>query len=174
MKKLPLFFLLFFTFLSCVPRKTLKEETDIKKLQENLKKIYHELSTSEVRGRYRYQSQAVTINGRFRMTKKGNEWTVILQNPLSPSLLKINEDTLPIKNLINKDWKEAGLKYEVLGNLLKLNFNDSAFAEIETMDSLPIRIRYNDSLAILSYHNNKLKEIKIQTEDETIILQLDY
>lgn len=108
------------------------------------------------------------------MTKKGNEWTVILQNPLSPSLLKINEDTLPIKNLINKDWKEAGLKYEVLGNLLKLNFNDSAFAEIETMDSLPIRIRYNDSLAILSYHNNKLKEIKIQTEDETIILQLDY
>jgi hypothetical protein len=160
--------------LACVPRKTLKEELDVNKLQENLKKLYETLASSEVKGSYLYQSADLTLSGHFRMTKKGNEWIVILQNPLSPSIIKINEDTLPIKSMLNQNWSEAGLKYEILGTSLKLNYKDSLYVQVETINSLPYRISYNGATAVLSYTGGKLKEIKIQTEEDKLILQLNY
>ncbi|MEO0272541.1 MAG: hypothetical protein ABIM31_00710 [candidate division WOR-3 bacterium] len=170
MRKLYLIIVFLLFSASCAPRKVMHKKPAIEEIQENLTYIYNFFASEQRTAEFTILMGETQFKGTVSLTRRDSEWIFILKSPLYPGIYKILEDTIPVLGYI-KDGIQK-IPHRFVGSTLILDLPDGPI-NIEVENNLPVLVRFNRTLVIISYTKNKIpRTIKIQSENTTLLISL--
>jgi len=137
-------------------------------IRDILLENYQHFASQKMEGKFRLTTENLEISGKFTLFRDGNNWILLVQNPLNPQIFRVSEDTLHIKELIMESLSPEKV-VRVDNNAIKTDIQGNPVF-IHLSGSLPTKVAFQDYEVYLQYHGKLINALSILTPDFTLTL----